>query len=404
MGTEINVTVGPQSLLQQSRQQTDANRFNRAEQDAQRRTQAAATTRRRQLGLTLSDLQQYGDPRQRRFRRQKPAAFRFGGEGFLIGPQGSYVDGLLPVLTSKYAPLQFSKFDSVNSYEGEPQFFNFDTTAGPLPGTLALYSSLPGGIGNNATFWGFGLGYVFLSDFASETFVNLRKVSDSIQSNQDYIGIAESAPANIWTGYAPSVALPTLLNPRARAAEFDAFTFEFIHRPGSSSVIIEINNTSISMSGFPSGVYLFLSGVAAPPSGKGTYYPSAETFLVNMLVSGNYSTDIALNPGIMSTWHHVAFCKSGNLISFYVGGQRMFTATAASNYWDRYALSRSPYPAPTGSSYVLNVGDLPIIAKIMAVNYEGSYPPSAIHGIRFTPRALYTTPTITPPTSITTLA
>lgn len=83
MGTEINVTVGPPTLRQQNRQQIDANRWRRAEQDAQQRTEAdARAARQRQLarqGLTAGGQARYGDPLQSRFQRQKPAAFRFGG-------------------------------------------------------------------------------------------------------------------------------------------------------------------------------------------------------------------------------------------------------------------------------------------------------------------------------------
>ena len=81
MSTEINVTVGPPTLRQQNRQQIDANRFRRAEQDAQQRTEATARIARQQQldqqGLTADGQQRYGDPLQARFRRQKPAAFRF---------------------------------------------------------------------------------------------------------------------------------------------------------------------------------------------------------------------------------------------------------------------------------------------------------------------------------------
>jgi len=88
MGTEINVTVGPQSLKDRNRQETDANRFRKVEQDAQQRTQDAATDARRQQlaqqGLTADGAAQYGNPSRLEFLRQKPAAFRFGGDLLLL--------------------------------------------------------------------------------------------------------------------------------------------------------------------------------------------------------------------------------------------------------------------------------------------------------------------------------
>lgn len=85
MGTEINVTVGPQSLKDRNRQETDANRFRKVEQDAQQRTQDAATDARRQQlaqqGLTADGAAQYGNPSRLEFLRQRPAAFRFGKGG-----------------------------------------------------------------------------------------------------------------------------------------------------------------------------------------------------------------------------------------------------------------------------------------------------------------------------------
>jgi len=77
--TEINVTVGPATLLQQSRQQVEANRWSRAEQDAQKRTEAAARAARQQQDQ--QGAQRYGDPSRPRLQRQKPAAFRFDEAG-----------------------------------------------------------------------------------------------------------------------------------------------------------------------------------------------------------------------------------------------------------------------------------------------------------------------------------
>jgi hypothetical protein len=93
--TEINVTVGPPTLRQQNRQQIDANRWRRAEQDAQQRTEAdARAARQRQLaqqGLTAGGQARYGDPLQARFQRQKPAAFRYGEQpGFAFSGWVAY--------------------------------------------------------------------------------------------------------------------------------------------------------------------------------------------------------------------------------------------------------------------------------------------------------------------------
>lgn len=80
MSTEINITVGPQSLVDRNRQEVQGNRFSRAEQDAQKRTQAAATDARQQQlaqqGLTADGQAQYGTTQRPNFQRQKPAAWR----------------------------------------------------------------------------------------------------------------------------------------------------------------------------------------------------------------------------------------------------------------------------------------------------------------------------------------
>ena len=80
MTTEINVTVGPPTLLQQNRQQVDANRWRSGEIDSQQRTEAAARTARQQQlsqqGRTADGRLEPGTAQSPQFRRQKPAAFR----------------------------------------------------------------------------------------------------------------------------------------------------------------------------------------------------------------------------------------------------------------------------------------------------------------------------------------
>lgn len=83
MTTQVTVTTGPATLLQQSRQQITANRFRHAEQDADRRTEAAAIVARQQQlaqqNTTADGSIRYGAPIQPPFRRKQPAAYRTGG-------------------------------------------------------------------------------------------------------------------------------------------------------------------------------------------------------------------------------------------------------------------------------------------------------------------------------------
>ena len=73
MSTEINITVGPQSLKDRNRREVDANRFRLSEQEAQKRTEAAARESRQSA---LPQPVQRSGGTQSSFIRDKPAAWR----------------------------------------------------------------------------------------------------------------------------------------------------------------------------------------------------------------------------------------------------------------------------------------------------------------------------------------
>ena len=387
MSTEINVTIGPQSLVDRSRQEVEANRFRRSEQDAQQRTQAAAEQARQaalaQQGVTPDGASQYGNPRRPEFLRQKPAAFRFDqGLGFVLPTQAAYVDGALQVLARGTRPMLFSKFDSYLTGDSGTQLSNFSVVPGPASQTFAL-AALEGEI---------VIGYTYTSDFAGSTIVDLRKVSDSINANTDFIGFAVASPLPSGASYVP---LPALQNPSAASSALDSFTVEFIYQVAERFLEVTFNNTTITVGrgvgigGDVSYIQVLTYGVT------GTSWPSG--FDAN--IQGLYADPLL--PGLsLGQWCHVAMVKNAGVITVYHDGVSLFTATAAENYWDRYAISSSPVAG--GQQYYLKVGELPFILKAKAFPLE-SRTPVAVHGIRFTPRALYTTTTFEPPTTITTL-
>lgn len=101
----------------------------------------------------------------------------------------------------------------------------------------------------------------------------------------------------------------------------------------------------------------------------------------------------------VGSWHHYALCKDGDSLRFYLDGQLMFSAMTVTDYWDLYVPIES---APFQYFYVKN-GSLPIMCSLMITD-NNDIGVSAVHGLRFTPQALYTGAFFTPPTSITELA
>ena len=260
-------------------------------------------------------------------------------------------------------------------------FANLDIITGPVAGTQAL--ARPTGA--------LGLGYSFISSFPGNSPVDLRNIADSINGQNNYIDLGYSRPLGIYSGL-PVQPLPALIHPERAARNFDSFTFEFIGRGLQEELFVIMNNVEIRiiyLLDFGMQVYVALSG-AKGTSLVGDYFLGAvEQVWVDM-----YGAD-----------REFSNSKDRDIIGVYVNGNRIYTVTTSSDYWDRYCVAARGPTDGFPSFYLLNIGDLPIIAKVFASpSTDIGATRSSVHGLRFTPRALYTTPTITPPTSITTLA
>jgi hypothetical protein len=115
------------------------------------------------------------------------------------------------------------------------------------------------------------------------------------------------------------------------------------------------------------------------------------------LDSGNYyKYDGAVSGAPISptAWVHYAICQEGNQSSIYINGQRVKSVT--NNYLsdERPASATLYFEVATESDSYRDEGE----------DLAFEIPPLRIHGLRFTPRALYSGTSFTPPTSITDFA
>lgn len=326
------------------------------------------------------------------WRKPQHGAGVLGGEsGFLLEPPAAYFNNGLSVLSDEYDPLIFSKFNSLSTRG--PAYSDFAITNGPTAGTFGLAPQS----GYNS------LGYIYLSGLSEPSYLDLDKLNFELFS---VLGLSFSA--NVPQPPHPVLALPSLANPDAAAASFDSFTVECLYRDAQSNIILDFNNFRLNFfgasgSGGKSSLRIILSGVISSSIPEGSYSPTSEIYDVLMINDASGPGTVNLPDSTEDGWRHVALCKNKDNITFYVSGQLIFVATLSLNYWDRYARLVAENPSGgDGLIYSVNIGALPIIARLSSFGIPGSSVPS-IHGLRFTPESIYSGESFTPPISITDL-
>lgn len=335
------------------------------------------------------------------YRMPRPAALPDAGEiGFVLAPSGDYVNGELEVIAEEFEPMVFSNH-LATEYSGVP-LINFDVTDGPTVDSKALFTGV---------FQSDSLvtvhGFAFASSFASDELLDMKTAGQPIGGLNMRLNFHDSFPSTNET----ITELPELLNPDARAGLYDSYTFEFICQPTSESgeVSVFFNNLRIDFYYFPFlpavdfGVNM--CGIETVSTTKGELDTESNRFSITITSDPRLVPDdpeLSIEHLPLGTWSHVAFVKNDREIGFYLNGVLMFSAVATQDYWDRASYQLESL------SVIQNVyrnGDLPLMTAVTAqtINASDTDGPK-VHGLRFTPEALYTGASFSPPQSITELA
>lgn len=379
MSTTINVTVGGNGLLDQSRQQIQANRFGRLERDQDVKTTAKA----QQIKQQLAEGPEPKDESRKQLRvTPEPAANRRLTGGILLLPSQE-------------------PFNSDGDIRGKASYSNSDLfvrTYPRAPGFDALHVpavyNQTGGPGNAP--------YLEASSNAIAStrneLTNRYQVSSFVSLNSAYSGFDQASKKLITSnGLEQFIPIP---KPR-----FKQFTLEAWIREGKqghelvsyfSSCKVELSLRLRSLSGSEINIvsYVNRSGggfnVPRTPGHELSFYAYSYPRLGG-LASYYHFNPISYPPG---QWHHLAVTKTASELLFFFNGQvyqLLPSQVTLEEAWND--LDDSIYIE--FRLYMENI-----------VNTSGDYPepisPGAIHGLRFTPRARYTAP-FTPPISITKL-
>ena len=309
-----------------------------------------------------------------------------GGTGFVLVPESNYSNSALTVTSDEFAPLDFS----IHGATGYTQatMGGFDVVQGPAAGTLAIQTHPSN----------FSFGYLFTSNYATGS-INLKTVLQRQFGSYGFglIGEGGSKPSNDL-GYVEQPTGNPLENELARAKEFEAFTFEFLVRTGAQAVEVNMNNIRLLVDGQGEIICRF-GGVDSVSISEGEYFNGYYRLKIIWPPSGAETGVLMLDSEFtLGAWHHFAVCKDQNELRFYIDGKQILSGVTGSDYWERYSFAFSS----TFEARLYNVGNLPIMASVGSFP-TGNAPFTAVHGLRFTPEALYTGATITPPATITDL-
>jgi hypothetical protein len=175
---------------------------------------------------------------------------------------------------------------------------------------------------------------------------------------------------------------------------------------GTAGVEREYSDAVLS---YPFGqivINIGLSTVFWIPAGNRIFWGYAEVIYkgTSMFFHESTSTTYQGDPDYpelldYNAWHHLAVVQSPGssdatrVLSFYRDGIRYNQIETSSLLnWN------------LGSGGGIENAEVGMVHGNFASGYPVGVDPTALHGIRFTPRALYTGPTYTPPASITRLA
>jgi hypothetical protein len=203
-----------------------------------------------------------------------------------------------------------------------------------------------------------------------------------------------------WLPYNPGIATP---HPLRRCK---SFTLEFYFRLGDNivlqsgpSVRVEMPGVSIvcqrgedALTGYVSFFEVSLGGIVPTSISDGIIREGFEYWRLRGGVNPTY--DIAI-PQFGNGWNHTAVVKNGNEALITLNGRTIASGTFYSDYYDRYTyLQEDLVP------YYSKLGDL-FPAIRFWVDDRQTNRDCRIHGLRWTPKALYGSSPFTPPDFIT---
>lgn len=389
MTLNISVEEVPFAILEMVKARILAQRQKQQQQQAKPPTPKGPRPQFRRFGAS-----------SKAYRRPQPAAVPTGGAiSFVLGPNGNYVDSELVLTTDNIDSMVFSRHGITSGTNGVP-IIDFGVTNGPTAGTKTLFPGV------------FSLGYlVSVHGFAFASSYPSNSPLDMKTAGQPLGGL--NMRLNIWSSYPLTdeviTELPELLNSDARAGQYNSYTFEFICQPTARGLAVSFNNALFRFDyfyGLPAVTFdVDLCGIQSVSTSKGeldTDYNQYDVRITSDPRLGPDDPEILIEHMPEGTWSHIALVKDEENIRFYLNGVLMFTAVTTDDYWNRGCTEYSEFTVIRNN---YRNGDLPIMFAVTDQTITGSDEGNdKIHGIRFTPEALYTGQSFTPPTSITSLA
>lgn len=404
MSTQVNITVDRGGLLQRNRQQATANRQAAIEGQQRQQLQRQAEQQRRER------LQQEANERARRrrnFVREEPAANRnaaLAGQLLLVPTKNYASESIgIPVLTKGVPGLQPANTVFFRRNLANTTDFIFRQDGGPA-GASYLEAS-----------------YNFEVNASAINLATLDPAADSQIAYQNTLG---NLPTSLlpYPEYDPKPPAKK----QTKISAYKQFTVEGYVRIGGGDAYA-LGQTSVASNidlGFPGctlsfgvggsastgahgDITLFLTGVNSETATAG-YNPLSfdgdylrvdyfdEAYLNLYAPANQYSVEIPnLGNGV---WHHFAVVKDAAHMYFFLNGILRCKVEVSSYYDFAHTFSRR------GVVRKIQRSELPFQFLIESDNYKGVlYPseigPSAIHGLRLTPKALYAD-TFSPPGSI----
>jgi hypothetical protein len=295
MSTNINITVGDSGLLDRARQQQAANRQAQLNREAAARLEAQAIAARTAAfaaqGRDASGNLIIGAPFSQPQIDRRPAANRFGGKGLLVaGKTAAYGETGLPALSSFGGRPTFGLFAAPTD-----DFVNFETAAGPAPGTMSLIGPNISGVDP--------YGFCFASNFVDS--LDLQSVLAEADNDDPYLG-----DLDLPSG--PVASPSALANSSSKASNYNSFTFEFLLNPPSNGDLdVATHNIRFDMSFGPntSSTTLRISGITSFSSITGDSDPGDD----EEVFYGLFEDDTGIR-GASGEWNHVAYCKDQDQI------------------------------------------------------------------------------------------
>lgn len=387
MSTNINITVGDDALLNRVKQQQSANRQAQLEREASARLEAQATVARTSTltaaGKDAAGNPLIGTPSKAPQLQQRPAANRFGGNGFVLVPSAGPTPFGFEAKTRGIRNTTFTKLFATST-GGYTAYDIPDYVAAGGPGNASyLRAQLrsPGDTYFNS------LDYLvcdtpgvqgvrFPTSFSSDPFRVLTADGEVIaQQIQKPIHKLTSYTVELYMQAPPEGPLTV----PGTTIECSATTDLFVR---SQPAITRLALISLDLdSNFPNKFNATVVG--AGNSTLGFVYFGYQP------LSPPPNSYIWPTPLQFGNWYHFAYVRTGNLESFYFEGTLVFSRISNLSF-----LLNIPDTFLTVSGFKFFYGEFTTTGNALLR--------PAIHGYRFTPRAVYTD-NFVPPAQITKL-